>query len=319
MWIMDEHASPTLSAIRAVAAGLAGKVARTPVMDWSASELTGRLAAGTRVNLKFELFQHTGSFKARGALAVIQSLPPERLVNGVTAVSAGNHAIATAWAAREAGVDAKVVMTASASPARVEKVWRYGGEVVLAPDVQAAFSLVKQIEQDEGRAFIHPFEGPVTALGTATLGLEWLDQAGALDAVIVPVGGGGLIAGISAAVKQASPSTLVFGVEPVGADSMSRSFAAGAPQAIDRVATIADSLGAPFALPYSYALCRRHVDEIVRIEDAAMVDAMKLYLDTLKLMLEPAGASALAALMGPLRELASWSAAPTSTRPASCA
>jgi threonine dehydratase len=120
--------------------------------------------------------------------------------------------------------------------------------------------------------------------------------------VIVPIGGGGLIAGIACAVKQLRPDCLVLGVEPVGADSMSRSFAAGSPQAIDRVATIADSLGAPYALPYSFALCRRFVDEIVRIEDAAMIEAIGLAFDGLKLALEPAGAAATAALLGPLRE-----------------
>jgi threonine dehydratase len=172
--------------------------------------------------------------------------------------------------------------------------------VVIADDVAAAFDMAKRIEADEGRTFVHPYEGPMTALGTASLGMEWLEQAGPLDAVIVPVGGGGLIAGIATAVKQASPGTAVYGVEPTGADSMWRSLAAGSPQSIDRPRTIADSLGAPYALPYSFGLCRRFVDEIVRIEDGAMIDAMRLLLDGLKLVSEPAGAAATAALLGPL-------------------
>ena len=299
---INEAVPPTLPEIRAVADQLAGRLARTPVLDWDGPEVRDRLSPGTGLNLKLELFQHTGSFKPRGALAVMLNLPSAALARGVTAVSAGNHAIATAWAARELGISAKLVMFASANPARVDKVRRYGGEVVVVADVAAAFETAKRIEADEGRTFVHPYEGPRTAQGTATLGLEWMEQAGDLDAVIVPIGGVGLIAGVGSAVKQLRPTCLVFGVEPLGADSMWRSFAAGSPQRIEQVATIADSLGAPYALPYSFGVSRRVVDEIVRLDDAAMVKAMRLAFDSLKLVLEPAGAAAMAALFGPLRE-----------------
>jgi threonine dehydratase len=299
---VSDPAPPALAEIRATAARLSGHVTRTPVLDWVSSELASRLPAGTSVNLKLELFQHTGSFKARGAVAVMMDLPPDALARGVTAVSAGNHAIAVAWAARELGVHAKVVMLASANPARVAKARGLGAELILIADIAEAFAMAEQLARDEGRTMIHPFEGRLTALGTATVGLEWLEQAPDLDAVLVPVGGGGLLAGIACVVKQLRPACLVFGVEPLGADSMWRSFAAGSPQRLERVATIADSLGAPYALPYSFGLCRRFADEIVRIEDQAMTDAMRLAFDTLKLALEPAGAAATAALLGPLRE-----------------
>ncbi len=295
-------APPTLAEIRATAELLAGRIARTPVFDWGSPELAARLPPGTEVNLKLELFQHTGSFKARGALAVMLGLAPDALARGVTAVSAGNHAIATAWAARELGTHAKVVMLASANPARVARARGYGAELVMVADVAECFALAERIEREEGRAFVHPFEGPLTARGTGTVALEWLEQSPDLDAVLVPVGGGGLLAGIACAVKQLSQDCMVFGVEPVGADSMWRSFAAGSPQRLERVDTIADSLGAPYALPYSFGLCHRFTDEIVRIEDAAMADAMRLAFETLKLTLEPAGAAATAALLGPLRE-----------------
>ena len=254
---MIEVVPPTMAEIRAAAAQLAGRLVRTPVLDWSGPEIQARLPQGTRLNLKLELFQHTGSFKPRGALAVMLDLAPAVLARGVTAVSAGNHAIATAWAARELGTHAKLVMFASANPARVEKVRRYGGEVVIVDDVAAAFETAQRIEAEEGRTFVHPYEGPRTAQGTATLGLEWLEQVPDLEAVVVPIGGGGLIAGVGSAVKQLRPDCRVLGVEPVGADSMWRSFAAGSPQRIERVATIADSLGAPYALPYSFAVCRQ--------------------------------------------------------------
>lgn len=293
---------PAPDAIRAAREALRGRIALTPVFDWQAPEIRELLPDGTRVNLKLELFQHTGSFKPRGALTVMLGLDEAALRRGVTAVSAGNHAIATAWAARELGSHAKVVMFKSANPARIAKVRRYGGEVVIVEDVASAFAEAERIGEEEGRTFVHPYEGPRTALGTATLGQEWLEQAGDLDVAIIPVGGGGLLAGVASAMKQARPSIEIFGVEPFGADSMWRSFEAGEPRSIERPRTIADSLGAPYALPQSFALCRRFAEAIVRIDDAAMQRAMGLLLDGLKLACEPAGAAATAALLGPLRE-----------------
>ena len=141
----------------------------------------------------------------------------------------------------------------------------------------------------------------MTALGTSTLGLEFAREALALDALIVPIGGGGLCAGVASAFKLVQPDCKVYGVEPEGADSMTRSFKAGSPQTIDKVRTIADSLGAPYALPYSYALCKANVDEIVLVDDAALGRAMGLLFLEIKLAVEPAGAAATAALLGPLR------------------
>jgi threonine dehydratase len=229
-------------------------------------------------------------------------LAPEVLARGVTAVSAGNHAMAVAYAAAVLGTTAKVVMPKTANAYRVARCREMGATVELAQDVHEAFARVKQIEREEGRAFVHPFEGPLTALGNATLGLELVEQAGPLDAVIVPIGGGGLCAGVAAAVKLLSPQTQVFGVEPEGADSMRRSFDAGSPQKIDAVRTIADSLGAPHAAPYSFALCRRYVDDVVLVSDDELRRAMRLLFASAKLAVEPAGAAATAALLGPLRE-----------------
>jgi threonine dehydratase len=220
----------------------------------------------------------------------------------VTAVSAGNHAIATAFAARMCGASAKVVMMKGGNPFRVSQCRAYGGEIIFAENVHQAFEIVKQIEEEEGRTFVHPFEGELTALGTATLGLEFAHQAPGLDALIVPIGGGGLAAGVASAFKLVQPDCRIYGVEPEGADSMSRSFAAGTPQTIDKVRSIADSLGAPYALPYSFALCRENVDDIVLVEDDALRRAMGLLFAEMKLAVEPAGAAATAALLGPLRQ-----------------
>ncbi|HEY7411423.1 MAG TPA: threonine/serine dehydratase [Vicinamibacteria bacterium] len=299
---MSEQPAPTAETIRAARARLEGRIVATPVREWEDDALRRAVPPGTRVFLKEELFQHTGSFKPRGALTVMLALEPAALARGVTAVSAGNHAMAVAFAARSLGTTAKVVMPRNANPYRVARCRELGAEVELVPDVHRAFARVREVEAAEGRTFVHPFEGPLTALGTATLGLELTEQVGDLDAVVVPIGGGGLCAGVAAAVKLLSPRTLVFGVEPEGADSMRRSFEAGTPQAIEAVRTIADSLGAPHAAPYSFALCRRYLDDLVLVDDDALRRAMLLLFASAKLAVEPAGAAATAALCGPLRE-----------------
>jgi threonine dehydratase len=293
---------PTLAAIRAARERLGDRVIETPVVRWRGQAIEALLGPETEVLLKLELFQYAGSFKPRGALTVMMSLDREALARGVTAFSAGNHAMAVGYAAQVLGTTAKVVMPKNANPARIEGSRAYGAAIELVEDVHEALARVRAIEAEEGRAFVHPFEGPLTALGTATLGLELCTQAPGLDAVIVPIGGGGLCAGVATAVKAMEPRCLVLGVEPEGADSMHRSFASGKPEGIDRVRTIADSLGAPHAQPYSFGLCRRFVDELVMVDDDALRGAMRLLFQGAKLAVEPAGAAATAALVGPLRE-----------------
>ena len=293
---------PTLPAIRETRARLGDLVVTTPVRRWDEPPLAAAVGKGTQVFLKEELFQCTGTFKPRGALSVMLDLDHQALGRGVTAVSAGNHAMAVAYAARVLGTTAKVVMPKNASPFRVSRCRDLGAEVELVEDVHRAFSRVDEIVAEEGRTFVHPFEGERTALGTATLGLELMEQVEDLDAVVVPIGGGGLCAGVAAAVKLIRPQCQVFGVEPEGADSMRRSFAAGSPQKIDAVRTIADSLGAPYALPYSFSLCRKYLDDLVTVDDDALRRAMLLVFTSAKLAVEPAGAAATAALSGPLRD-----------------
>src|SRR3954466_13226289 len=206
---MDQPAL-TLTEIEETRAMIAPHVVRTPVHDWQGGEIEALLAPGTRVNLKLELFQRSGTFKARGAVSKALRLRPEELARGITAVSPGNHAIAAAYAAATLGATVKVVMMGSANPARVAACRALGAEVVTAPDGRTAFEMVEAIARDEGRSFIHPFEGPYTALGTATLGVEWLEQAPDLEAVIIAIGGGGLCGGASAAIKLLKPDCLVF-------------------------------------------------------------------------------------------------------------
>jgi threonine dehydratase len=229
-------------------------------------------------------------------------LTADELARGVTGVSAGNHAISLGYCARELGTTATVVMPRTANPYRIALCKELGATVELVDTVHDAFTRVHEIVATQGRTFVHPYEGPRTALGTATVGLEFVEQlqheGAQLDAVIVAAGGGGLTGGVACAVKQLSPHTAVYVVEPEGADTMYRSFAAGSPQSIDKVRTIADSLGAPRCEPYSYALNRQFVDDVVLVTDEHIRDAMRLTFRAAKLVTEPAGSAALAALLG---------------------
>jgi len=297
---------PTLDAIRANRLRLGEHVITTPVRALVDDALGAAVGASTQVWLKEELFQRTGSFKPRGALSVMLDLDAAQLARGVTGVSAGNHAISLAYCARKLGTTAKVVMPKSANAYRVEMCRELGAMIELVDDVHRAFERVHEIEAAEGRVFVHPFEGPKTALGTASVGLEFVEQVRAagdeLDALIVAAGGGGLTGGVACAVKQMSPRTAIYVVEPEGADTLHRSLRAGSPQAIDAVRTIADSLGSPRCEPYSFALNRLFVDEVVLVSDKQIRSAMRLLFRSAKLAVEPAGAAALAALMHPLRE-----------------
>ena len=297
---MSEY--PDLQIIQETAKRLQGKVLTTPVWQWQTGVIADQLLPQTEVWLKLELLQKTGTFKLRGALNCIEALDAEARAKGVVAVSAGNHAIAVAYAAALAGTHAKVVMLEQSSPARIAACKASGAEILLAPDVHQAFAWAKQIAEEESRTMIHPFEGPLTAQGTATVGLELMQQVPQLDAVIVPIGGGGLCAGIAAAVKQINPACAVYGVEPEGADSMSRSLRSGQPEKLEKVSTLADSLGAPFSLPYSFGVCERFVDDVVKVSDDALCQAMYFLFRDMKLVTEPATAASTAALLGPLKE-----------------
>ena len=290
---------PGIVAIEALRDSLGEQIVRTPMLHCAALE--EQIGGATRVFGKLEFLQHTGTFKARGALAVLHSLSGEQRSAGVTAVSAGNHAVATAYAARTVGASAKIVMISTANPVRIAACRAYGAELLLVDDVHEAFEVAERIEREEGRFFVHPFEGAAIATGTGMVGLEICEQCVDFDAVIVPIGGGGLIAGISNAIKQLRPDCELIGVEPQGADSMHRSFAANEPMAIDKVRTIADSLGAPFAMPYSFDLCKQNVDRLVMVDDMQLRKSMGLLFQSMKFAVEPACAASTAALLGPLR------------------
>lgn len=287
----------SLDSIDALSHAIRPWLRQTPTLTVEALGVTAPVRS---IVAKFELWQQTGSFKARAALANIMALTDAQKTAGVTAVSAGNHAIATAYAAQTHGIHAKVVMPESAPLMRVQRCLDYGAEVVMAPDVHGAFSIAEGISREEARAFIHPFEGMTTAIATAGVGLELMRAASELDAVVVPVGGGGLAAGVATAVRLSNPDCEVFGVEPIGAASMQQSIAAGQPLTLEKVHTIADSLGAPMALPISFRLCRQNLTEVVTVSDADIILAMLAIRKDLSMLVEPACAAGLAAVNGPL-------------------
>jgi threonine dehydratase len=288
---------PDRAAIAALREELKPYLRVTPV--FARDDLPG--LADSPLQFKFEHLQVSGTFKARGAFSNMLALDVPARAAGVTCVSAGNHAVAVAYAAMRLGIGAKVVMTKTANPARFALCRRFGAEIVLAEDVTTAFATVQAIEREEGRYFVHPFNGYRTVLGTATLGAEWAEQSGGLDALVLPIGGGGLAAGVATAFRLKMPALKIYGVEPAGADAMARSFAAGGPIKMGPMQGIADSLMAPHTEAYSYGLCRRVLDGLVTVSDAELQAAMLLLFEELKLAAEPACAAATAAALGPLR------------------
>ena len=308
-WLTPENLKMTapvpqldLQDIRAAAQRIAPHVLHTPVALLQGRHVDLLIREMASVHLKLELFQRTGTAKARGALNAVLCLSAAERERGITAFSAGNHAIAAAFAAKVAGAPAKLVVQASANPVRLAAVRSYGFEVLIEPDGPSAFARADQLVRDEGRVMIHPFEGMPTSAGAGALGLELIEDLPELDAVIVAIGGGGLASGLAAAVKALRPQCRVFGVEPEGADAMRRSFEAGAPARVSAVTTICDSLAPPMTLPYSFGLCRAHIERVVTVSDDDLCHAMALLFHDAKLAVEPAGAAALAAAVGPLRD-----------------
>ncbi|ERG69226.1 threonine ammonia-lyase [Segniliparus rugosus] len=284
----------TLDEVRAAAALLAPVVHRTPIV--ASRALAER--CGLPVWLKCENLQRTGSFKPRGAYARIARLGPEERARGVVAASAGNHAQGVAWAASEMDVASTVFMPVSASLPKVTATKAYGAEVrLLGSSVDEALGHARRFADETGAVLIHPFDHPDVILGQATCGLEVAEQLPEIGTLVVPLGGGGLLAGMALAVKALLPGTRVVGVQAEGAAAWPESLRAGAPVALSSMATIADgiAIGLPGAAPFEHVSAL--VDEVVTVSEEALSRAVLLCLERLKLVVEPAGAAAVAALM----------------------
>jgi threonine dehydratase len=296
---MEKPAPPSLAAVRANAEAIAPHLNRTPVVRWPSDALALPLPATTRLWLKLEHLQAAGSFKLRSALTVVRNLTEAQRKHGVVTVSAGNFAIACAHAAQAYGTSAIIFMSRQADPYRVNRARAMGADIRLVDNNATAFADAKALAEREGRTFVHPFDGPNNTLGTASVALELdADLPREVNTFVVAVGGGSLISGVAPTIKALRPGAVVYGVEPAGAKTIYESLKLGQPTSERPTGTIADSLAPPWAEPYSFGLVRDSVDEIMLVEDAAMVDAMKTIFRALRMAVEPAAAAALAAIVG---------------------
>jgi threonine dehydratase len=284
--------APTLPDVERAARALSARLHRTPTFtSASLSEL-----AGAPVYLKAELFQKTGSFKPRGVFTRLDALTAEERRAGVIGVSAGNHAQALAYASAREGLDCLVVMWRGTSAAKVAAARGYGATVDLeAAGPAEAFERLEELRGE--RVLVHPFDDPLVIAGQGSVGLELLEDVPAADTVVVPVGGGGLVAGIAVAVKALRPEARVVAVEPERAGALGAALAAGRPVPVTPT-SVADGLNAPFAGALPTAICVEHGVEHVTVTEEQVGDAFRLLYERAKLAVEPAGAAGVAALMG---------------------
>ena len=267
------------------------KVHRTPLAHSTFfSDLTGK-----NVSLKLELFQKTGSFKVRGISNIMASLSPEEMQNGVITLSAGNAAQAVAWGATQYGVPSTVVMPQKSIVMKQQATRDYGGEVLLTSGNLLEYCL--QVQKERNLTLVHPFDDLRLIAGHGSLGLEILEDMPQLDAVFVGIGGGGLISGVATAVKAKSPQTIIIGVEPEGAPTLTNSLAKGEAVALESNNTIADGLGAPFAGKHTFEHVKAFVDEVVLVSEAEIRGALRMIWERTKVMAEPAAAASVAALI----------------------
>ena len=280
------------AAVRSAAARIAGRVHHTPVH--TSATLDGR--TGAQVLVKDEAVQKTGSFKARGALNRLLTLPEEARERGLVCVTAGNHGAAVAWAAAQVGAKATVVMPTYSPAAKVAACWSYGAEVVLHGDTTTeAFAECERLQAERGLTFVHPFDDPEIVAGQGTVGLELVEDVGPVDVWVVSVGGGGLLAGIVAGLKRNGLSDVpVIAVETEGAASLHESLKANKRITLPAITSIATSLGARQVAQHVFDLPKRHPIESVLVSDADAVAACLKFADAQRILVEPACGAALA-------------------------
>ena len=257
-----------------------------------------RINPEAEVYLKTENLQMTGSFKLRGAYYKISQLTEEEKARGVIACSAGNHAQGVALGATHNGIKALICLPAGAPMSKIEATKSYGADVCLVPGVyDDAYAKAIQLRDEHGYTFVHPFDDPKVIAGQGTIGLEILEQMPDVEAVIVPIGGGGLISGVAFAIKTLRPEIKVYGVQSSGAPSMATSLQEGAIQHLNNVSTIADGIAVKEPGVNTFELCNRYVDEVVTVSDEEIAAAILALIEQQKLVAEGAGAVSVAAAM----------------------
>ena len=281
----------SLDDIRSAAERIRGIARTTPLLDVSS-------LAGRPLFLKCESLQPGGAFKIRGAYNMVAQLSPEQRARGVVTYSSGNHGQAMALAARELGALAVVVMPTTAPPIKIEGARAFGAEVILegTTSVDRLRRAQKEAET-RGLTMVPPFDHEWIIAGQGTLGLEILEQRPDVEAILVPVGGGGLLAGVATAVKAVKRSVRIIGVEPAGAAAMKASFDAGEPVTLPRTASVADGLMPVRPGDLTYAHARTFVDEVVTVEDPQIIDAVLWAFEKAKIVAEPSGAATIAAAL----------------------
>ncbi len=257
-----------------------------------------QLSASCDIYLKPENLQHTGAFKLRGAYYKISQLTDEEKAHGVIACSAGNHAQGVALGATHHGIKSLICLPAGAPISKIEATKRLGAEVCLVPGVyDDAYAKAIELKEKHGYTFVHPFNDPLVIAGQGTIGLEILEEMPQAQAIVVPIGGGGLIAGVAFAVKTLRPDIKVYGVQAAGAPSMAESLKSGKREHLDSVFTIADGIAVKEPGDLTLELCRRYVDEVVTVTDDEIAAAILALVEKQKLVAEGAGAAAVAAAM----------------------
>lgn len=257
-----------------------------------------KLTSDCQLYLKTENLQLTGSFKLRGAYYKISQLSDEEKARGVIACSAGNHAQGVALGATHNGIKALICLPAGAPISKVEATKGYGAEVCLVPGVyDDAYAKAIELQKERGYTLVHPFDDEKVIAGQGTIGLEILEQLPDVEAVVVPIGGGGLISGVAFAIKTLRPDVKVYGVQAAGAPSMERSVHEGHPVHLDSVSTIADGIAVKEPGTNTYELCKKYVDEIVTVNDDETAAAILALMERQKVVAEGAGAVAVAAVM----------------------
>jgi threonine dehydratase len=283
-----------LADVEAARERIAGRLLRTPTFS---SATLGERVGGVEVHLKAELFQKTGSFKPRGVLNALAQLDDEQKERGVISISAGNHAQAIAYASAQEGIDALVVMWATASPLKVEAARGYGATIdTEAPDIPSAFGHLHRLIEETGRTLVHPYDDPRIMAGQGTVGLELVEDVPEPDVVLVPVGGGGLVSGIATAVKGRSPRTRVVAVEPERSRALHESMKAGEPVTVE-AASMADGLNGPYAGGNCVRQCLALGVESVLVTEDEIAEAFRFLYTRAKLAPEAAGAATTAALL----------------------
>lgn len=292
---MDLPGRPDLPDLLAARRALAGVVARTPVLR---SDDLDELS-GAQLFFKAEGLQVTGSFKARGAYNRIRSLSRPELERGLITVSAGNAALGAAWAARAIGALLVVVMPENAVPEKLAAVAALGGHIEKdgVTNATQAFERLARLREEHGYTLVHPFDDPFVIAGAGTATWELLEDIPDLDDVVSPTSGGGLLAGALLAARGLAPGARVFGVQPTGADGLVRSLATGAPTPPETIRTIADGLTAPKPGLLNFEIIRRQVADVLTVPDEAILAAMGLIIRHLRVVVEPAGAAALAGIL----------------------